>query len=159
MEKDDIRKLMVRNTGQDVNVLVAKWHHHDATSEAWVTPIVTVLPETARISGSRVLMRGAAFTAENIKAKKVWTDADGDLTISFAIRGEDLAFDNQAAPNVSSWLEVDRLPSFTAMKADQALSSALREQEDGLKDGLCGRVVINHQSVTRATAVLQVTDT
>ena len=122
MEKEDIRKLMVRNTGQDVNVLVAKWHQHDTTSEAWVTPIVTILPETARISGSRVLMRGAAFTAENIKAKKVWTDADGDLTISFAIRGEDLAFDNQAAPNVSSWLEVDRLPSFTAMKADQALS-------------------------------------
>ena len=106
-------------------------------------------------------MRGAAFTADNIKAKKVWTEADGDLTISFTIRGEELAFDNQAAPNVSSWLEVDRLPSFTAVKADQALSSALREQEDGLKDGLCGRVVmvINHQSVTRATAVLQVTDT
>ena len=71
--------------------------------------MVTILPETAQISGSRILMRGAAFTAENIKAKKVWTDADGDLTISFAIRGEDLAFDNQAAPNVSSWLEVDRL--------------------------------------------------
>ena len=83
MEKEDIRKLMVRNTGQDVNVLVAKWHQHDTTSEAWVTPIVTILPETARISGSRILMRGAA---KNIKAKKVWTDADGDLTISFAIR-------------------------------------------------------------------------
>ena len=126
-----------------------------------MAPVVTILPETAQISGSRILMRGAAFTADNIKAKKVWTEADGDLTISFTIRGEELAFDNQAAPNVSSWLEVDRLPSFTAVKADQALSSALREQEDGLKDGLCGRVVmvINHQSVTRATAVLQVTDT
>ena len=122
--------------------------------------MVTILPETARIS-SRILIRRAAFTADNIKAKKVWKEADGDLTISFTIRGEELAFDNQAAPNVSSWLEVDRLPSFTALKADQALSSALREQEDGLKDGLCGRVVmvINHQSVTRTTAVLQVTDT
>ena len=123
-----------------------------------MAPVVTILPETARIS-SRILIRRAAFTADNIKAKKIWTEADGDLTISFTIRGEELAFVNQAAPNVSCWLEVDRLPSFTAVKADQALSSALREQEDGLKDGLCGRVVINHQSVTRATAVLQVTDT
>ena len=40
---------------------------------------------------------------------------------------EELAFDNQAAPNVSSWLEVSRLPSFTAIKADQVLSNALRE--------------------------------
>ena len=61
--------------------------------------MVTILPETARIS-SRILMRGAAFTADNIKAKKIWTEADGDLTISFTIRGEELAFDNQRATAV-----------------------------------------------------------
>ena len=105
---------------------MAKWHQFEANSKAWVAPVVSILPKTARISGSRIIIR-AAFSANNIKAKKIWMEMDGDLAITFTIRGEELAFDNQAAPNVSSWLEVSRLPSFTAIKADQVLSNALRE--------------------------------
>ena len=49
---------------------------------------------------------------------------------------------------MSDWVELIRLPSFTVMRGDQALSREQIEREEGLKDGACGREVVSHQSVT-----------
>ena len=67
-----------------------------------------------------------------------------------------LPFNNPSAPNVSDWVELTRLPSFTVMRGDQALSREQIEREEGLKDGACGRVVVSHYSVTRGGGVLEV---
>ena len=156
METRRIKQLVVRNTGQAVKDLVAKWHRYDHETEAWISPMISIFPETARISGSGLIMRGTAFTAESLKASKLWADADPDLKVSFRLTGDQLPFNNSSAPNVSDWVELTRLPSFTVMKGDQALSREQIEKEEGLKDGACGRVVVSHYSVTRGGGVLEV---
>ena len=93
-------------------------------------------------------MRGTAFTADSMKVLKLWANADTNLKVSFRVTGDQLPFNNLSAPNVSYWVELIRLPSFTVMRGDQALSREQIESEEGLKDGACGREVVSHQSVT-----------
>ena len=146
METRRIKQLVVRNTGQAVKDLVAKWHRYDQDTKAWISPMISIF----------LIMKGTAFTADSLKASKLWADADGNLKVSFRLTEDKLPFNNSSAPNVSDWVELTRLPSFTVMRGDQALSREQIESEEGLKDGACGRVVVSHQSVTRGSGVLEV---
>ena len=65
---------------------MAKWHQFDATSEAWVAPVISILPKITRISGSGSSWGEQPSQPNNIKAKKIRTEEDGDLAISFTIR-------------------------------------------------------------------------
>ena len=154
LETRRLKQLVVRNAGEAVRDLVAKWHRYDPDSEAWIAPMVSIFPETARISGSGLIMRGTAFTADGMKASKLWVDADPGLTVSFTLTGDQLPFNNGNAPNVSDW--VDRIPTFTVMKGDQVLSREQMESEEGLKDRACARVVVSQLSVTKGIGVLEV---
>ena len=127
--------MVVRNASKAVRDLVAKWHRYDPDSKAWIAPMVSIFPETARISGSGLIMRGMAFTAEGMKASKLWADADPGLTVSFTLTGDQLPFNNGNAPNVSDWVELTRIPTFTVMKEYQVLSREQMESEEGLKGG------------------------
>ena len=40
------------------------WHHYDQDTEAWISPIISIFPETTRISGSGLIMRGMVFTVD-----------------------------------------------------------------------------------------------
>ena len=106
-------------------------------------------------------MRGPLFTATEanaVPANQIWQEAREDVRISFLIDGSALNFSSDESPNISDWVELRALNGYRV--TDSTAGRDLQDQEldemDGMKEGACVRVVLQHKNAAWVSATLQV---
>ena len=131
------------------------------TARPAVTPVLTC--GNGKVTASRLVARGPMFvaTATNpVKAKAIWPEAGEELAITFSVGGTALNFGNPDTPNISDWMELRSLVGAKVVNSESGETLSLEQinEEDGLRNGACLRVVLHHLSVTHVAATLQVTN-
>ena len=162
MTPTSLSQLVVRNMGEDLSTRLTEFGVR-LEEGAVVTPVVSLRPENGRVASSRLAVRGEVFRARSLPAREIWPQVREDLQVAFTINGTILAFNSREGPNVSDWVELDRLPSFSVTRPSeeeglppQIMTREERNQEEGVKEGVCGRVVIQHKSVDSADIFLHI---
>ena len=146
-----LKALLVSNVGAAIAEKLAQFKSPTA-STPYVTPVITVANSTGRITDSRLVMRGPLFTATKanvVSANQIWHEAREDVRISFLI---------DESLNISDWVELRALNGYRV--TDSTAGRDIQDQEldemDGLKEGACVRVVLQHKNAAWVSATLQV---
>ena len=155
-KKGFLRKLVVSDGGLAIST---KLEEHGAvfTAKAVVTPVIT-FNDQSKVTGSRIVVRGPLFHCPKVKAQSIWPEARAGVEVAFTVGGQALKF-SPGAPNVSEWLELRSLQSYsvTDTEAMEELDQEQVDEEDGVRKGACVRVVLRHVSPIVVGAFLQVT--
>ena len=138
------RQLTTRTSGADLSEVLSAWGA-DTNRAPVMTILITALETTARIRGSRFVIRGTLFNAGNdnkLKANTIWPGLDEDLFVTFKLEGQALNFNNEDARNHSLWVNVAHLPSFRIWRGNEALAPAAVDEIPQCKEGAHLRVAL-----------------
>ena len=142
--KDQSHELTTRTSGADLSKVLSAWGV-DTNRAPVMTILITALETTARIRGSRFIIRGLLFTVGNdnkLKANTIWPRLEEDLFVTFKLEGQALNFNNEDARNHSLWVNVAHLPSFRIWQGNKALAPAAVDEMPQCKEGAHLRVAL-----------------
>ena len=135
------KKLSTATEGADLSTILERWGADTAVKPV-ITSLVTVLPASGRIKGSRLVTRGPLFKANKVPASVFWGDLQGDYVVSFTIQGDGVDFKNPGAKNFSHWQDLRDLQSFKLWKGNEPISPEDVDSSDPIKDGALFRVMV-----------------
>ena len=138
------KQLTTRTSGADLSGVLSAWGA-DTNRAPIMTILITALEMTARIRGSRFIIRGLLFTVGNdnkLKANTIWPRLKEDLFVTFKLEGQALNFNNEDARNHSLWVNVAHLPSFRIWQGNKALAPAAVDKMPQCKEGAHLRVAL-----------------
>ena len=135
------KKLSTATEGADLSTILERWGADTAVKPV-ITSLVTVLPASGRIKGSRLVTRGPLFKANKVPASVFWGDLQGEYVVSFTIQGDTLDFTNPGAKNFSHWQDLRDLHSFILWKGNEPVSPEEANSIDPIKNGALFRVMV-----------------